>query len=117
MTLRENESRASPVARQTPKVRISMPSTVPRCDRQRRRPSFGAIAGIAGVLAAGLIRDNLQAHLAPARVGEQPTSSTTTRSRFGRISTAPETASARRPLRRDCDSDHSESFAGLMIRS
>jgi hypothetical protein len=27
------------------------------------------------------------------------------------------TASARRPLRRDCDSDHSESFAGLVIRS
>jgi hypothetical protein len=35
----------------------------------------------------------------------------------GRISTAPETASARRPLRRACDSDHSESFARLVIRS
>ena len=30
------------------------------------------------MLAAGLIRDNLQAHLAPARVGEQPPSSTPT---------------------------------------
>jgi hypothetical protein len=39
------------------------------------------------------------------------------RFRTGRISTALETASARRPLRRDCDSDHSESFAGLVIRS
>ncbi len=30
------------------------------------------------MLAAGLIRDNLQAHLAPGRVGEQPPSSTPT---------------------------------------
>jgi Zinc-binding dehydrogenase len=37
--------------------------------------------------------------------------------RTGRNSTALETASARRPLRRDCESDHSESFAGLVIRS
>jgi hypothetical protein len=74
-----------------------MPSTVRRCDRQRRLPSFGAIAGIAGVLAAGLIRDNLQAHLAPARVGEQPPSSTPTplpvRTKRGRV--------ARSPARRD----------------
>ena len=53
-------------------------STVRRCDRLRRLPSFAAIAGVARVLAAGLIRDNLQAHLALARVGEQPPSSTPT---------------------------------------
>ncbi len=34
------------------------------------------ITGVAGVLAAGVIRDDLQAHLALARVGEQPPSST-----------------------------------------
>ena len=62
----------------SPKVRISTPSTVRRRDRPRRLPSFAAIAGVAGVLAAGLIRDNLQAHLALARVGEQPPSSTPT---------------------------------------
>ena len=55
-----------------------MPSTVRRRDWPRRLPSFAAVAGVAGVLAAGLIRDNLQAHLAPARVGEQPPSSTPT---------------------------------------
>ena len=55
-----------------------MPSTVRRCDRLRRLPSFAAIAEVAGVLAAGLIRDDLQAHLALARVGEQPPSSTPT---------------------------------------
>ena len=62
----------------SPKVRISTPSTVRRCDRPHRLPSFAAIAGVAGVLAAGLIRDDLQAHLALARVGEQPPSSTPT---------------------------------------
>ena len=41
-------------------------------------PSFAAIAGVAGVLAAGLIRDDVQAYLALARVGEQPPSSTPT---------------------------------------
>jgi hypothetical protein len=41
-------------------------------------PSFAAIAGVAGVLTAGLIRANLQSHLALARVGEQPHSSTPT---------------------------------------
>ena len=61
-----------------PKVRISTPSMVRRCDRRRRLSSFAAIAGVAGVLAAGLIRDNLQAHLALARVGEQSPSSTPT---------------------------------------
>ena len=55
-----------------------MPSTVRRRDRPHRLPSFAAIAGVAGVLAAALIRDNLQAHLALARVGEQPPSSTPT---------------------------------------
>jgi len=37
-----------------------------------------AIAGVAGVLTARLIRDNLQAHLALARVGKQPPSSAPT---------------------------------------
>jgi hypothetical protein len=55
-----------------------MPSTPRRRDRPHRLPSFAAIAGVAGVLAASLTRDNLQAHLAPARVGEQPPSSTPT---------------------------------------
>jgi hypothetical protein len=36
---------------------------------------------------------------------------------FGRISTAPQTASARRPLHQHCDSEPSDSFAGLVIRS
>jgi hypothetical protein len=62
----------------SPKVRISMPSTVRRRDRRHRLPSFAAIAGVAGVLAAGLICDDLQAHLALARVGERPPSSTPT---------------------------------------
>jgi hypothetical protein len=34
----------------------------------RSEPCFAAIAGVAGVLAAGLIRDDLQAHLALAEV-------------------------------------------------
>ncbi|MFZ0380074.1 MAG: hypothetical protein WAL38_19765 [Solirubrobacteraceae bacterium] len=46
----------------------------PRRDRPRRLPSFAAIAGVAGVLATSLIRNNLQAHLALAPVGEQPPS-------------------------------------------
>ena len=50
----------------------------PRCDRPDRLPSFAVITGVAGVLAAGVIRDDLQAHLALARVGEQPPSSTPT---------------------------------------
>ena len=49
-----------------------------RCDRPRRLPPVAAIAAVAGVLAAGVIRDDLQAHLALARVGEQPPSSTPT---------------------------------------
>ena len=53
-----------------------MHSTVRRCDRLRRLPSLAAIAGVTGVLAAGVIRDDLQAHLALARVGEQSSSST-----------------------------------------
>jgi len=77
---RENEGRcrAAPLASDVllASMRISMPSTVRRCDRPRRLPSFAAIAGVTGVLTAGLIRDNLQAHLAPAPVGEQPPSST-----------------------------------------
>jgi Zinc-binding dehydrogenase len=39
------------------------------------------------------------------------------RFRTGRISTALETASARRPLRRDCDSEPFDPFAGSVIRS
>jgi hypothetical protein len=64
-----------PPARHTscsPKVRISTPSTVRRCDRPSRLPSFAAIAGVAGVLAAGQIRGDLQAHLALPRAGEEP---------------------------------------------
>ena len=38
--------------------------------------SFAALAGVAGVLAAGLLREDLQAHLPLARVGEQPPAST-----------------------------------------
>ena len=71
-------TRAWPGTCSLPKVSISTPSTVRRCDRPRRLPSFAAVSGVAGVLAAGLIRDNLQAHLAPGRVGEQPPSSTPT---------------------------------------
>ena len=71
-------ARSSPATCLSPKVRISTRSTVRRCDRPRRLPSFAAIAGVAGVLAAGLIRDDLQARLAAARVGEQPPSSTPT---------------------------------------
>jgi hypothetical protein len=63
-------------SRKSPKVRVSTPSTVRRCDRPHRLPSFAAIARVAGVLAADSIRDDLQAHLALARVGEQPPSST-----------------------------------------
>jgi hypothetical protein len=55
-----------------------MPSTVRRRDRPDRLPSFAAMARVAGVLAAGLIRDDLQAHLALARVGERPPSPTPT---------------------------------------
>ena len=55
-----------------------MPSTVRRRDRPWRLPSFVAIAQAAGVLAAGLIREDLQADLALARVGKQPPSSTPT---------------------------------------
>jgi hypothetical protein len=62
----------------SPRVRISMPSTVRRRDRPDRLPSFAAMARVAGVLAAGLIRDDLQAHLALARVGERPPSPTPT---------------------------------------
>ena len=63
---------------QIAKVRISTPSAVRCCDWPRRLPSFAAIAGVAGVLPAGVIRDNLQAPLALARVGEQRPSSTPT---------------------------------------
>jgi hypothetical protein len=62
----------------SPKVRISTPSTVRRCDRPCRLPSFVALSGVAVVLAAGLISRELQAHLALARPGEQPPSSTPT---------------------------------------
>ena len=71
-------TRNCPGSRSSPKVRICTPSTVRRRDRLRRLPSFAAIAGVAGVLTAGLIRDNLQAHLALARMGEQPPSSAPT---------------------------------------
>jgi hypothetical protein len=71
-------TRNCPGSRSSPKVRICTPSTVRRRDRLRRLPSFAAIARVAGVLAAGLIRDNLQTHLVLARVGEQPPSSTPT---------------------------------------
>ena len=57
-------------------MRISTTTTVRRCDRPRRLPSFAANAAVTDVLAAGLIRGDLQAHLALARVGEQPSSST-----------------------------------------
>ena len=55
-----------------------MTSTVRRRDRPHRLPSSVAIARVAGVLAASLIRDDLQAHMALARVGEQPPSLTPT---------------------------------------
>jgi hypothetical protein len=55
-----------------------MPSTVRRRDRPHRLPSFAAIAGVAGVLAASLTLGDLQAHLTLPRVGEQPPSSTPT---------------------------------------
>jgi hypothetical protein len=42
----------------------------------RDEPCCAAIAGADDVLAAGLIRGELQAHLAVARVAEQPRSST-----------------------------------------
>ncbi len=64
--------------RVSPKVRISTPSTVPRCDQPRRRPSFAAVAGVAGALAAGLTRGDPQARVALARVAEQPPPSTAT---------------------------------------
>jgi hypothetical protein len=72
---RTGRSRAS---RNSPKVRLSMPSTVRRRDRPDRLPSFAAIARVAGVLAAGLIRDDRQAHPALARVGERLPSPTPT---------------------------------------
>ena len=61
----------------SPKVRISTPSTVRRCDRSRRLPSFAAVAGAADVFAGSSIRGDLQAPLAVARVAEQPPASTT----------------------------------------
>ena len=64
--------------RNSPKLRICTPLDGPAFDRPRRLPSFAAIAGVAGALAAGLIREDLQAQLALARVGEQPPSSTPT---------------------------------------
>ncbi len=65
-------------SRISPKVRISTPSTVRRCDRPHRLPSFAAVAAVTDVLALGLIRGHVQAHLAVARVAEQPSSSTPT---------------------------------------
>jgi hypothetical protein len=50
-------SRSSRRTRLSPKVRISMSSTARRHDRPHRVPSFAAIAAVAGVLAAGLIRE------------------------------------------------------------
>jgi hypothetical protein len=50
----------------------------PAARRPRRLPSFAAIAGAAGVPTGSLIRDNPQAHLALAGVGEQPPSPTPT---------------------------------------
>ena len=55
-----------------------MPSTVRRRDRPHRLPSFAAIAGVAGVLAAGLTATTCKRARAVARVGEQPPSSTPT---------------------------------------
>jgi hypothetical protein len=46
----------------SPKVRICTPSTGRRPDRLGSLPSFAAIAGVAGVLAASLIRHGMQAH-------------------------------------------------------
>lgn len=62
----------------SPKVRISTPSTDRHRDRPHRLPSFAAIAAVTDVLALGLIRGDVQAHLAVARVAEQPPSSTPT---------------------------------------
>ena len=57
----------------SPKVRISTPSTVRRCDRPHRLPSFAAVAGFGGVLAGDPIRGDLQAHLALASRGQAAT--------------------------------------------
>ena len=69
---------ACDLASQRQRCASPTPSTVRRSDRPHRLPSFAVITGVAGVLAAGVIRDDLQAHLALARVGEQPPSSTPT---------------------------------------
>jgi hypothetical protein len=76
-------------------MRTSTPSTVRGRDRPHQPPSFAAIAGVAGVLAAGLIRDNLQAHLALACAGEQPPSSTPTPLPVRTISTTNRTSPRR----------------------
>ena len=77
----------SSARRASPRPRTRRGSGAPPCPRgcrllsggvTRRLPSSAAIAGVAGVLAAGLIDDDLQAHLALARVGEQPPSPTPT---------------------------------------
>ena len=53
----------------SPKVRICSHSTVRRCDRPWRLPSFAAVARVVEVLAGGPIRGDLQAHLAVAPPG------------------------------------------------
>ena len=75
---RQVSTRASRASRFSPNVRISTPSTVRRRDRPHRLPSFSTVAAVTDVLALGLIRGEVQAHLAVAPVAEQPLSSTPT---------------------------------------
>jgi hypothetical protein len=82
---------SNPCQRETTCGASSSPGAPPRqsrASRRRRRSASearsagracsAAVAGIAAVLAAGLIRGDLQAHLAVARLAEQPPSSTPT---------------------------------------
>ena len=62
--------------RDSPKVRICSHSTVRRCDRPWRLPSFAAVAGAADVLAGSPIRGDLQAHLTVTRAAKQSPAAT-----------------------------------------
>jgi hypothetical protein len=97
----------------SPVARPAAPSVVGPPRPIGSEPWFAAVAGVADLLAGGPIRRALQAHLAVARVAEQPPASTPT--------SLPERTRRRRPasvaalgLRRCCSSSFGEANAPVV---
>ena len=85
--------------RSSPLSQLTASSATPASRATGPRPCCAAVAGVADVHAAGLIRRDVQAHLAVARVAERSPSSTPTsllvRTRTSRLAGGATTASTR----------------------